>query len=147
MSTRKIVIGLAAALAVAAIACQRNTEPEHKATPDKVTLPSGVWYQDLVVGQGPAVKAGQTVTCHATGWLEDGTKFWSSHDGANRPIPFALKNPGVIQGWVEGVPGMKAGGKRRIWIPSALAYGKSGRGPIPPDADLTFEVELVSIDK
>jgi peptidylprolyl isomerase len=137
-------------LALALLACQRNVEPEHKAAdpgPQKVTLPSGVAYQDLVVGQGPAAKAGQTVTCHATGWLTDGTQFWSSHDGDGPPIPFTLRNPGVIQGWVEGVPGMKPGGKRKLWIPSALAYGKSGRGPIPPDADLTFEVELVSIDR
>ena len=117
-----------------------------KAAAGKVTLPSGVAYEDLVVGTGTEVKAGDTVLSHATGWLTDGTKFWSSHDGANQPVPFKLANPGVIAGWVMGVPGMKPGGKRKIWIPSQHAYGAAGRGAtIPPNSDLVFEVEVIKI--
>lgn len=138
--------------------CQRKTGSENgtksKATPTqrdpaggkRITLPSGVQYEDLVVGSGPDAQAGQTVNCHATGWLVDGTKFWSSHDGANQPVDFTLRNPGVIQGWVDGVPGMKPGGKRKLWIPSKLAYGPQGRPPrIPPNSDLVFEIELIAI--
>ncbi len=126
----------------AAAAKKKASAPAGK----KITLPSGVAYQDLVVGSGTAVVAGDKVNCHATGWLTDGTKFWSSHD-RGKPIDFKLVNPGgVIKGWVIGVPGMKPGGKRKIWIPSALAYGKRGRPPkIPADSDLVFEVEVVAI--
>jgi FKBP-type peptidyl-prolyl cis-trans isomerase FkpA len=137
--------------------CQRKSGNENgtrKATPTnapadgkRITLPSGVQYEDLVVGAGPEVQAGQSVTCHATGWLTDGKKFWSSHDGANQPADFTLRNPGgVIQGWVDGVPGMKPGGKRKLWIPSKHAYGAQGRPPrIPPNSDLVFEIELIAI--
>ena len=134
--------------AVDAPTAQASGEPGAAgAAGDKVTLPSGVAYQDIKVGSGTAAKAGDTVNSHATGWLTDGTKFWSSHDGPNEPIDFTLKNPGgVIQGWVDGVPGMMPGGVRKLWIPSALAYGARGRPPvIPPNSDLVFEVELVAI--
>ena len=139
---------------VIAAGCQRNEskskaagdKPGAAAPGEKVTLPSGVSYVDLEVGEGAAVVAGQRIIGHATGWLTDGSKFWSSHDGAGAPIGFNIRNPGVIQGWVEGVPGMRIGGKRKLWIPSALGYGARGKGPIPPNSDLIFEVELISIE-
>lgn len=122
-----------------------TSEPEQP-TGKKVTLPSGVEYQELEIGDGDVVAAGDRVVAHATGTLTDGTKFWSSHDGADKPIPFTLINPGgVIQGWVDGVPGMKVGGKRKLWIPAKLGYGARGKGPIPPNSDLVFVVEIVSI--
>jgi FKBP-type peptidyl-prolyl cis-trans isomerase FkpA len=136
---------------VVLVGCQRSSDSAAEEAPsgaaEKVTLPSGVVYQDLTVGEGPEVQAGQVVNCHATGWLTDGTKFWSSRDGANRPLDFPLRNPGgVIQGWVDGVPGMRPGGTRKLWIPAALAYGAAGRPPaIPPNADLVFEIELLAI--
>jgi peptidylprolyl isomerase len=152
MRTLPLVLVL---IAVISAGCQRNeSKSETKATGAKpaagikVTLPSGVAYVDIVGGTGEEVVAGQRVICHATGWLADGTKFWSSHDGPDKPIPFTLRNPGVIQGWVDGVPGMRPGGKRKLWIPSALAYGERGRAPkIPGNADLIFEVEVISIAK
>jgi len=152
------ILAIAAALALPASGCQRGESgsPDkgkestagEKAPAEKVTLPSGVAYQDLVVGTGAQeVKAGNTITCHATGWLTNGTKFWSSHD-SGRPASFPLRNPGgVIQGWVDGIPGMRVGGTRKLWIPAALGYGARGKGPIPPNSDLVFEVELISIDR
>jgi FKBP-type peptidyl-prolyl cis-trans isomerase len=110
-----------------------------------ITTPSGLKYQDLVVGTGQEAKSGDSVTVNYTGWLDDGTKFDSSID-RNQPFTFTLGTGGVIQGWDEGVVGMKVGGKRRLVIPPDLAYGSQGAsGVIPPNATLTFEVDLLSI--
>lgn len=102
---------------------------------------------DSVVGKGPAAKKGDTVRVHYTGRLLDGTKFDSSLD-RNEPFEFTIGEGAVIKGWDEGVPGMKKGGKRKLVIPSDMAYGKRGSPPkIPPDAPLEFEIELVEIVK
>jgi FKBP-type peptidyl-prolyl cis-trans isomerase FkpA len=109
------------------------------------TTTSGLRYEDLAEGSGQAARSGDTVEVHYTGWLTDGTKFDSSHD-RNRPFSFRLGAGKVIQGWDEGVAGMKVGGKRKLVIPPALGYGRRGAsGVIPPDAELTFEVELLGI--
>ncbi len=101
---------------------------------------------DQVTGTGAEATASDTVTCHYTGAIaKTGVVFQSSRD-FGRPISFPLN--GVIQGWTEGVPGMKVGGKRRLLIPAAKAYGSRppfGSG-IPADADLVFDIELVSIE-
>jgi FKBP-type peptidyl-prolyl cis-trans isomerase len=100
---------------------------------------------DLQVGTGEEVKSGATVTAHYTGALaKDGTIFQSSHD-LGEAIEFSLE--GVIKGWTDGVPGMKVGGKRRLVIPYALAYGEEGRpdGGIPAKADLVFDIELTAV--
>lgn len=102
---------------------------------------------DSKVGKGPAAKKGDKVSVHYTGRLLDGTKFDSSVD-RNEPFEFTIGEGGVIKGWDEGVPGMKKGGKRKLVIPSEMAYGKRGSPPkIPPDAPLEFEIELVEIKK
>src|SRR5262249_33850408 len=119
---------------------QKKDKPEEKV----ITTKSGLKYVELKEGTGEAAKAGDTVSVHYTGWLKDGKKFDSSVD-RGRPFSFKLGAGMVIKGWDEGVAGMKVGGKRKLIIPSELAYGKSGRGPIPPDAELTFEVELLQI--
>src|SRR5689334_11260585 len=101
--------------------------------------------EDLSPGSGPACKTGDTVRVHYTGTLLDGTKFDSSRD-RNEPFQFTLGAGMVIKGWDEGVVGMKKGGKRKLTIPSDMAYGKSGHPPvIPPDSPLVFDVELVEI--
>jgi FKBP-type peptidyl-prolyl cis-trans isomerase len=109
------------------------------------TTPSGLKYTDLQVGAGEEARAGKTVSVHYTGWLENGTKFDSSHDRRS-PFSFNLGAGQVIRGWDEGVAGMKIGGKRRLTIPSALGYGARGAGGvIPPNATLIFEVELLGL--
>jgi FKBP-type peptidyl-prolyl cis-trans isomerase len=103
--------------------------------------------EDQKVGTGPAAVAGDKVRVHYTGTLLDGTKFDSSRD-RNEPFEFTLGQGMVIKGWDEGVAGMKKGGKRKLTIPSDMAYGKRGSPPvIPPDAPLLFDVELVEIVK
>ena len=99
--------------------------------------------EDLVVGTGPEAKKGQTVSVHYTGWLTDGKKFDSSKDHG-QPFSFALGRGQVIQGWDEGVVGMKVGGRRKLTIPPEMGYGNQGfPGAIPPNSTLVFEVELL----
>jgi FKBP-type peptidyl-prolyl cis-trans isomerase len=106
----------------------------------------GVEYQDLVEGEGPEAKEGDTVLVHYTGWLENGKKFDSSRT-SGQPFPFVLGR-GVIQGWSIGVAGMKVGGRRKLYIPSRLGYGSGGFGEdIPPDANLIFTVEMLKIKR
>jgi peptidylprolyl isomerase len=99
---------------------------------------------DLTEGTGDTVKDGDTITAHYTGALvNDGTIFQSSHD-FGQPATFGLNQ--VIQGWTVGVPGMKVGGKRRLIIPSGMAYGsRRVSANIPPNSDLVFDIELVAI--
>lgn len=106
---------------------------------------SGLKYEDLIAGDGEEAKAGQLVTVHYTGWLENGTKFDSSKD-RNDPFRFKLGAGQVIRGWDEGVAGMKVGGTRKLTIPAALGYGSRGAGGvIPPNATLIFDVELLAV--
>jgi hypothetical protein len=100
----------------------------------------------LEQGAGQEAKNGDLVAVHYTGTLEDGTKFDSSLD-RGQPFVFTLGIGQVIEGWDLGVLGMKIGEKRKLTIPSKLAYGETGTpgGPIPPNATLIFEVELLAI--
>ena len=112
----------------------------------EVTMPSGLKYQDLVVGTGAEATPGKRVAVHYTGWLTNGTKFDSSVD-RGQPYVFPLGGGEVIRGWDEGIVGMKVGGKRKLTIPPDLAYGAAGRQPvIPPNSTLMFDVELVSVN-
>lgn len=112
---------------------------------EEIVTSSGLQYIDQVVGTGEVAKAGQTVSVHYTGWLENGTKFDSSVD-RGQPFSFPLGAGRVIKGWDEGVQGMKVGGKRRLTIPANLGYGPRGAGGvIPPNATLVFDVELLGV--
>jgi FKBP-type peptidyl-prolyl cis-trans isomerase FkpA len=111
---------------------------------NKVTLTNGLILEDLVVGTGAEVKSGDTVNMHYLGTLENGVKFDSSYD-RKETFPVKIGVGQVIPGWDLGIPGMKIGGKRKLTIPAALAYGDRGAGGvIPPNATLIFEVEAVS---
>jgi peptidylprolyl isomerase len=103
---------------------------------------------DSTEGQGDAVKTGNTIKVHYTGWLYEngqrGSKFDSSLD-RGQPFVFTV-GQGVIQGWSQGVVGMKKGGKRELIIPADMGYGARGAGGvIPPNATLDFEIELLEI--
>lgn len=145
-----IVIGLGVIAALAAMVFFANQGKQNTTTsgvelgPNAVTTASGLSYEDLVTGTGAVASPGSMVSVHYTGWLTDGTKFDSSVD-RGQPFDFQLGAGSVIKGWDEGVAGMKVGGKRKLVIPSDLAYGPSGRGSIPPNAVLVFDVELLAV--
>src|SRR5688572_18956484 len=107
---------------------------------------SGVECQDLSKGSGERATLGDRVVVHYTGWLTDGTQFDSSR--GDEPFAFKLGKCEVIAGWDDGVIGMMVGGKRKLWIPAELGYGRRGSPPqIPPNAELIFEVELLEVHK
>jgi FKBP-type peptidyl-prolyl cis-trans isomerase len=105
---------------------------------------SGLKYIPEKIGTGAQAEAGKTVSVHYTGKLLSGTVFDSSHK-RGEPIEFQLGVGRVIKGWDEGIAMMKVGGKAQLVIPPNLAYGPSGRGVIPPNATLIFDVELVDV--
>ena len=108
---------------------------------------SGLKITELSVGDGAEASAGQTVVVHYRGTLENGKQFDASYDRVT-PFSFPLGAGRVIKGWDEGVVGMKVGVKRKLVIPPDLAYGSRGAGGvIPPNATLTFEVELLDVKK
>lgn len=118
---------------------------ENAAKEGVVTTESGLQYMVLEPGEGPKPSSTDRVTVHYKGTLLDGTQFDSSYD-RGQPATFPVN--GVIQGWQEAVPLMSVGSKYKLWIPSDLAYGANGQGPIiGPDAALVFEVELLSIEE
>ena len=112
---------------------------------DEETLPSGVRITHLSPGSGASPKAADTVRVHYRGTLADGREFDSSYK-RNAPATFPLGR--VIPCWTQGVQKMKVGGKARLVCPPATAYGdKCAGGAVPPNATLTFEVELLAIEK
>lgn len=104
---------------------------------------NGLYYKDLTVGSGAVVQSGQAVSAYYKGWFPSGRMF-QQLQAPSDALAFILGTGGVIKGWDQGIPGMRVGGRRLLVIPPSLAYGKEGRGEIPPNAVLVFEVELVS---
>jgi len=117
---------------------------ENKKKEGVVTLPSGLQYKVMKKGSGKKPKATDTVTTHYKGTLIDGTEFDSSYK-RGQPVSFPVG--GVIPGWTEALQLMEEGAKWQLFIPSSLAYGERGAGPIGPNATLVFEVELISIQE
>ncbi|HEX9192346.1 MAG TPA: FKBP-type peptidyl-prolyl cis-trans isomerase [Burkholderiales bacterium] len=110
-----------------------------------ITTASGLTIEDTVVGEGAAAASGRDVTVHYAGWLADGTQFDSSREKQD-PFEFTLGKSEVMAGWEEGLSGMRVGGTRKLVVPPQLAYGEAGAGDtIPPNATLTFEVELLAV--
>ena len=116
-----------------------------------VTLPDGLKYIDITKGTGAIAHTNDLVTVQYTGWLIDGTLFDSSRS-RNQPFQFTIGQGQVVAGWEEGVPGMAAGGVRKLIIPAQLGYGSQGQQDpntgatiIPPNATLVFEITLMSV--
>lgn len=142
-----IAFGVAAIIAAIIFVVVWTTDDDaggSSLTDADVTTASGLGYTDIIVGTGPQPAAGQSVLVHYTGQLEDGTIFDSSIS-RGQPLPFVLGIGEVIEGWDEGIATMKEGGRRKLVIPPELAYGDGGSGPIPPNATLIFDVELVEV--
>jgi|RhiMethySRZTD1v2_1073278.scaffolds.fasta_scaffold181101_2 FKBP-type peptidyl-prolyl cis-trans isomerase len=164
-------LGLAVAVVMLAAGCKEGTQNSSSATQTGVgatvtgdapaaatpapeaaggkvhKLASGLQYEDVVVGSGKMAEPGMNVSVHYTGYLTDEakTKFDSSLD-RGQPFQFQLGAGQVIQGWDEGVKGMRIGGKRKLTIPPDLGYGARGAsGVIPPNATLLFDVELIDV--
>jgi FKBP-type peptidyl-prolyl cis-trans isomerase FkpA len=107
---------------------------------------SGLKIEELKIGEKAVAVKGKRVTVHYTGTLSNGKKFDSSRD-RNEPFAFKLGAGEVIRGWDEGVEGMRVGGKRKLIIPPSLGYGDRGvGGVIPPNSELHFEVELLTVE-
>jgi peptidylprolyl isomerase len=123
-------------------AMEEAMEAIKKQWPDAITTDSGLKYVVVAEGEGDTPASGDMVKVHYTGKLLNGTKFDSSVD-RGQPIDFPVGQGRVIKGWDEALLTMKKGEKRVLIIPSDLGYGPSGRGPIPPNATMVFDVELI----
>ncbi len=122
-----------------------SSSGSRKATsPTPVAVSKDLKIEDLTVGTGAEAVSGKSVTVNYKGTLTDGTQFDSSYD-RNQPFTFALGSGQVIQGWEQGIQGMKVGGKRRLTIPASLGYGDRATGKIPANSTLIFEVELLTV--
>lgn len=111
---------------------------------DKRKTADGLLIEDFVVGEGREIVDNTMVKLHYQGFLTNGFKFDDSY-ARGRPIDIQVGKPGMITGFDQGIRGMRPGGKRRVTIPGALAYGPTGRGPIPPDATLVFVLEAIEV--
>jgi FKBP-type peptidyl-prolyl cis-trans isomerase len=114
-------------------------------TSDTPTGPTSLQIEDITVGTGATAATGDTISVLYTGTFLDGRVFDASSLHGNTPFTFRLGAGQVIAGWDQGLVGMRVGGKRRLTIPSSLAYGARGSDPIPPNTPLRFEVDLLSI--
>lgn len=137
----RMVIG--ACIAAGAIACTGDDSPT---TPIAFVGPANLVITDLTAGTGATAAAGQTVDARYSLWLYDPRQPESKGTAVESGrVSIRLAAGSVIQGWVEGVPGMKVGGTRRLIIPPSLGYGAAGSGPIPPNAWTVFDIELLGI--
>jgi FKBP-type peptidyl-prolyl cis-trans isomerase len=142
MVPRMKTLALALLLSAAAVSgCDKGAGKGTAATPAEGALK----IEDVKIGEGAVATKGKILAVHYTGTLTDGKKFDSSLD-RGEPIHFKLGLGRVIPGWEQGIEGMRVGGKRKLTIPPGLAYGAQGSGPVPPNATLIFDVELVSAE-
>ncbi|MGH9383769.1 MAG: FKBP-type peptidyl-prolyl cis-trans isomerase [Vicinamibacterales bacterium] len=133
-------------IAFTAVACGKDSSP----TAPSANVPFST--VDLRAGTGAEATSGRNLTVHYTGWLysstateNKGMQFDSSRSPGRTPFSFVLGTGNVIQGWHQGIAGMRIGGLRRIVIPPSLGYGSQPNGPIPANSTLVFEVELLAV--
>lgn len=143
---------VAATMSLPATDVDTVAEIAQKPEPKVITTKSGLKYIEYAVGTGLEAGPGKKILVHYTGWLDEngkkGKQFDSSIGGDPFPVTLGATPQEVIDGWEEGLSGMKAGGKRELIVPPNLAYGKRGYpGYIPPDATLIFEVEMVKVSE
>jgi len=138
------LMAAACAAVLSLTACGGGGSDDNK---DVISAPTALKTIDSVVGTGAEAANGKKLTVKYTGWLysttaadNKGNQFETS------TFTFTLGVDSVIAGWTQGIPGMKVGGKRTLHIPANLAYGKNGRGPIPPNTGLVFDVELLKVE-
>lgn len=142
-NVKVLVIVAIVAVAAAVIAYVVANRGSHAG--NEITTASGMKYVDLKVGDGATPQVGQFVQVHYIGWLANGKEFNNSYK-LGQPANFQLGPEHLIPGWNEALQTMKVGGKRRIILPPALAYGSAGKGSdIPPNSTLTFEIELLGV--
>lgn len=154
MKFAALAIALLGAMAITSCGSDSVTGPQ---TPETTTFAaslgvdlgamtlssSGLYTRDLTVGTGATAVNGKTLSMHYMGYLSNGTLF--DGNSSTSPFTFVLGAQSVIQGWDEGIVGMKVGGRRQLVIPASLGYGASGHGPIPGGAVLIFTVDLLSV--
>lgn len=143
-STGRVVVAVLALLlatSAASVGCGKK-----RGGANAKKMAGGLVVEETRPGDGAVATNGKIVSVHYAGRLTDGTKFDSSYE-RGQPIEFLLGAGKVIKGWDMGLEGMKVGGKRQLTIPAELAYGARGTpgGPIPPNATLVFDVELVGV--
>ena len=138
---------LLATLVVAASGCNSGGSGPEKATDKPAHVLTKLIIEDPKVGTGDPVKVGDDVMVKYTGKLENGHIFDSNDKADGKDFHFTVGMGNVIKGWDQGLVGMKIGGKRKLSIPAQLAYGAKGQGGIPPNSDLYFDIELLSVVK
>ena len=147
--SRTAALAMAALGLAGAVSCNRSDSPT---TPITFVGPANLVITDLRVGTGATLTLGQEASVHYGLWLYDPTApenkgtFIEDSRQAGAGLPFATRLPAgqIIEGWRQGLPGMRVGGLRRLIIPPSLAFG-SGQGPIPPNAWVVFDIDLLSI--
>ena len=151
----KQLLLLAVLAGIAASGCEFSEDPP----PVRVLVPrevdasryttteSGLQYYDFVIGDGQEADSTHRVKVHYAGWLTNERLVGSSYL-SDVPITISLYSDAVIEGWTEGIPGMREGGERQLIVPPELAYGEAGfeQARIPPNATLIYEIELISIE-
>ena len=150
---RAMLVAILAITAVlASCADEGSEEPLDTSGPppidvESVTTASGLQIFDVIIGEGEEVRAGDAAAIHFAGWLESGVQFDTSLDDEGEPFTFVLGRGQVIAGWDEGIVGMKPGGVRRLIVPPVLGYGARGSDNVPPNAVLTYDIELVAFGR
>ena len=132
----KTKLSLLAVFVFAVIGCEKK----------EIIMDSGLVIEDLIIGVGTTAEKYSIVTVHYTGKLQDGTVFDSSQRIGQEPFRFTLGVGQVIDGWDQGIIGMKVGGHRKLKIHPELGYGSQDKGVIPPNSTLIFKVELLEVE-